>query len=63
MNYTRPQLAAEIEQIKKAFINAKNRGVRLRYLTETTSENISLCKQLKDINWMRSSSCSFNHKK
>lgn len=40
MNYTRPQLAIEIEQIKKAFIDAKNRGVRLRYLTEITAESI-----------------------
>jgi two-component system sensor histidine kinase VicK len=46
MNYTRPQLAIEIEQIKKAFIDAKNRGVRLRYLTEVTAENISFCKEL-----------------
>jgi hypothetical protein len=46
MNYTRPQLAIEIEQIKKAFIDAKKRGVRLRYVTEITTENISFCKQL-----------------
>jgi two-component system sensor histidine kinase VicK len=46
MNYTRPQLAIEIEQIKKAFIEAKNRGVKLRYITEITSENISFCKEL-----------------
>jgi signal transduction histidine kinase len=46
MNYTRPQLAIEIEQIKKAFIDAKNRGIKLRYITEITSENISFCKEL-----------------
>jgi hypothetical protein len=46
MNYTRPQLAVEIKQIKKAFIEAKNRGVKLRYITEITSENISFCKEL-----------------
>jgi two-component system sensor histidine kinase VicK len=46
MNYTRPQLAIEIEQIKNAFIDAKNRGVSLRYITEITSENISFCKEL-----------------
>jgi two-component system, OmpR family, sensor histidine kinase VicK len=49
MNYTRLQLAIEIEQIKKAFIDAKNRGVRLRYLTEITKENISFCKELMNI--------------
>ncbi|HEY9492882.1 MAG TPA: histidine kinase dimerization/phospho-acceptor domain-containing protein, partial [Nitrososphaeraceae archaeon] len=46
MNYTRPQLAIEIEQIKKAFIDAKNRGIKLRYITEITSENISFCREL-----------------
>ena len=49
MNYTRPQLAIEIDSIKKAFIYAKNRGVRLRYLTEIAPENISYCKELMKI--------------
>jgi two-component system sensor histidine kinase VicK len=49
MNYTRPQLAIEIDSIKKAFIYAKNRGVRLRYLTEIAAENISYCKELMKI--------------
>ena len=46
MNYTRPPLAVGIAQIKKAFLDAKSRGVRLRYLTEITNENISYCKEL-----------------
>jgi two-component system sensor histidine kinase VicK len=46
MNYTRPPLAIEIEPIKKAFIDAKARGVRLRYITEITKSNISYCKEL-----------------
>src|SRR5207237_9904099 len=46
MNYTRPPLAIGIGQIKKAFLDAKNRGVRLRYLTEITNDNISYCKEL-----------------
>ncbi|MGB8033491.1 MAG: HAMP domain-containing sensor histidine kinase, partial [Nitrososphaeraceae archaeon] len=48
MNYTRPQLAVEIEQIKKAFVDNKRsrRGIKFRYLTEITSENISFCKEL-----------------
>ena len=33
MNYTRPPLAITFEPIKKAFLDAKNRGVHLRYLT------------------------------
>src|SRR5919199_132471 len=46
MNYTRPTLAIEIDTIKKAFVDAKNRGVKLRYLTEITEENISYCKEI-----------------
>ncbi len=46
MNYTRPQLAIALDPIRHAFVHAKNRGVRLRYLTEITTENISFCKQL-----------------
>jgi two-component system sensor histidine kinase VicK len=49
MNYTRPPLAIEIDTIKKAFVDAKNRGVKLRYLTEITSENIGYCKELMSI--------------
>ena len=46
MNYTRPRLAIEIESIKKAFLDAKIRGARLRYITEITNTNISYCKEL-----------------
>ena len=46
MNYTRPPLAIEIEPIKKAFLDAKIRGARLRYVTEITNTNISYCKEL-----------------
>jgi two-component system, OmpR family, sensor histidine kinase VicK len=51
MNYTRPQLAIEIEQIQKALIDIKRnrRGFKFRYLTEITSENISFCKELVSI--------------
>src|SRR5918911_4343877 len=49
MNYTRPPLAIEIDTIKKAFVDAKNRGIKLRYLTEITSENITYCKELMSI--------------
>ena len=48
MNYTRPQLAIGIEPIKKAFLDAKSRGVQLRYLTEITKSNI-LYKELMKI--------------
>jgi len=49
MNFTRPQLAVELELIKKAFIDAKSRGLRIRYLTEITPENVSFCKELMSI--------------
>jgi signal transduction histidine kinase len=46
MNYTRPPLAIGLEPIKKAFLDAKNRGVYLRYITEITNENLTYCKEL-----------------
>ena len=46
MNYTRPSLAIVLEPIKKAFHHARSRGVRLRYITEITHDNISACKEL-----------------
>jgi two-component system, OmpR family, sensor histidine kinase VicK len=49
MNYTRPPLAIGIEPIKKAFLDAKCRGVHMRYLTEITKHNLSYCKELMKI--------------
>ena len=49
MNYTRPSLAISLKEIRKAFTNAKSRGVKLRYLTEITHDNISPCKELLSI--------------
>jgi two-component system, OmpR family, sensor histidine kinase VicK len=49
MNYTRPSLAVILEPIKKAFLDAKERGVKLRYLTEITQDNIAACKELMTI--------------
>ena len=46
MNYTRPPLAITIDPIRGAFVDAKKRGIKLRYLTEITKDNISFCKQL-----------------
>src|SRR5918999_2899101 len=36
-------------EVKKAFHDAKKRGVNLRYITEITGENISFCKKLLTI--------------
>jgi two-component system, OmpR family, sensor histidine kinase VicK len=49
MDYTRPSLALEIESIRKSFLDAKGRDVKLRYITEITTENISYCKELMKI--------------
>jgi two-component system sensor histidine kinase VicK len=46
MKYSRPPLAIGIGQIKNAFLDAKSRGVRLRYLTEITNDNLPYCKEL-----------------
>ena len=32
--------------LKQAFLRAKKRGVKLRYITEITKDNLSYCKQL-----------------
>jgi hypothetical protein len=49
MDYTRPSLALSIESIRKSFLDAKSRDVKLRYITEITTENISYCKELMKI--------------
>ena len=49
MTYTRPSLAVSIKPIKDAFLSAKRRGVRLRYITEINHENMEDCKVLLDI--------------
>jgi nitrogen-specific signal transduction histidine kinase len=46
VDYTRPSLAIDIVILKKAFLDARKRGVRLRYATEINKDNISYCKQL-----------------
>jgi signal transduction histidine kinase len=49
MDYTRPSLAIIIESIRKSFLDAKSRDVKLRYITEITTENILYCKELMKI--------------
>ena len=49
MDHTRPALALEIESIRKSFLNAKGRDVKMRYITELTTENITYCKELMKI--------------
>jgi two-component system sensor histidine kinase VicK len=49
MTYTRPPLAIALPQIRIAFVNAKKRGIKLRYITEITRENLSYCKELRGL--------------
>jgi signal transduction histidine kinase len=49
MDCTRPSVAIGIESIKWSFVDARNRGVKLRYLTEITDANISYCRELMSI--------------
>lgn len=46
MDSTRPPLAIGFEPIKKSFVEAKNKGVQLRYLTEITNDNLTACKEI-----------------
>ena len=43
---TRPPLAIGLDPIRKAFLQSKDRGIYLRYITEITKENLSYCKEL-----------------
>src|SRR5919202_5339865 len=46
IDYSRPSLAIEFKRLKKAFLDAKRRGVKLRYVTEITGHNVRYCKGL-----------------
>ncbi len=41
-----PSFSMGIEQIKKGYIDFKRRGVKIRFITEITKENLSYCKEL-----------------
>ena len=46
VDYTRPSLAVKFDQLRNEFLAAKSRGVKLRYVTEITADNIAYCKEL-----------------
>jgi signal transduction histidine kinase len=46
VDYTRLSLAVDITALKKTSIDAKEGGVKLRYGTEITCDNVSYCKEL-----------------
>src|SRR5688572_27745625 len=41
-----PSVMIDVKEIKEARINAKDRGVKFRYITDITQDNISYCKQI-----------------
>jgi two-component system sensor histidine kinase VicK len=49
MNYTSLLLAIRTEAIKKSLMDAKRRGVKIRYLTEITKDNLRCSHELMDI--------------
>src|SRR5215204_1669805 len=49
VDQTRPILTLDISVLKKAFEDAKKRGVKLMYVTEITKENLPYCKQLMEM--------------
>jgi hypothetical protein len=49
MDYTPPSLALSVESIRISFLSARDRGLKLRYITEITTDNISYCKELMKI--------------
>ncbi|MGN6623307.1 MAG: hypothetical protein ACTHKK_04120, partial [Candidatus Nitrosocosmicus sp.] len=45
-----PSIIIEFPDIyKNNYIAAKNRGVKIRFITEITKENIHYCKQVREI--------------
>src|SRR5919199_1533354 len=46
IDYSRPSLAIEFKRLKKAFLDAKRKGIKLRYVTEITEYNVGHCKEL-----------------
>ncbi|MGB6594779.1 MAG: hypothetical protein WBE68_25025, partial [Candidatus Nitrosopolaris sp.] len=46
---TRLLLVVEFKQIRDAFIDAKRRGVTIRYITEITKTNLRYCEELMSI--------------
>ena len=44
-----PAIIVTTEPIKKAFTDVKNRGVKTRFITEITNDNLHYCKQLMQV--------------
>jgi two-component system, OmpR family, sensor histidine kinase VicK len=48
-NSTGPSVTMGVEPIKRGTVDLKERGIRIKYATEITKENISYCKELMKI--------------
>ena len=44
-----PKVAMCLEPLRQGMNNAYNRGVKIRYITEITNNNIHYCKELMEI--------------
>jgi two-component system, OmpR family, sensor histidine kinase VicK len=45
-DHTAPSLSVEIEDYKRLLFNLKKRGIKVRYITDITKDNIKYCKEL-----------------
>src|ERR671932_313340 len=45
-DYKAPSLILEIEEYKKLLYDIKTKGIKLRYITDITKDNIHHCKEL-----------------
>ncbi|HYO06006.1 MAG TPA: HAMP domain-containing sensor histidine kinase, partial [Phototrophicaceae bacterium] len=45
-NYLSPSFSMGVKQIKNGYIDFKRRGVKIRFITEITKDNINFCKEL-----------------
>ena len=44
-----PSVAIEVENYREFLAELKARGIKIRYLTEITEDNLSYCKELMDL--------------
>ena len=56
VDHTRPSLLIDIEALRMTFNEARKRGIKIRFVTEMTHDNITHCKEL-----MRSSVNELRH--
>jgi two-component system sensor histidine kinase VicK len=45
-DYKGPSVVIEVQEYKKLLFDLKTRGIKLRYITEITKENVHYCKEL-----------------